>query len=46
MCYYGYMNKLMSILEKLIFDKFTGTIEINFNQGGIRGVKKIEKKSL
>jgi hypothetical protein len=38
------MEKLLKILKELITQKFTGKIEINFNQGGIRGIKKVKKE--
>ena len=38
------MKKIIEILKKLIEEKFTGNIEINFNQGGIRGIKKVIKE--
>jgi hypothetical protein len=34
------MEKIVEIIRKLIKSKFTGEIIINFNQGGIRGIKK------
>ena len=40
------MNRIIEILKKLIKEKFTGDIEINFNQGGIRGIKKINKENI
>lgn len=40
------MDKLINIIKKLVCDKFTGTIEINFNQGGIRGIQKITKSQI
>jgi len=40
------MYKLVEILKKLISEKFTGTLEINFNQGGVRGIKQITRKVL
>jgi hypothetical protein len=35
------MEKLYRIINQLIIKRFTGRIEINFNNGGIRGIKKI-----
>lgn len=38
------MEKIIEIIKKLVDEKFSGDIEINFNQGGVRGVKKVTKK--
>jgi len=35
------MKTIIDILKQLIDNKFTGSIEIIFNQGGIQGIKKI-----
>ena len=40
------MKELLEIIRELVRKKFTGDIEINFNQGGVRGVKKIIKENL
>jgi len=40
------MKELLEIIRELIRKKFTGDIEINFNQGGVRGVKMITKENL
>jgi len=40
------MEKIFDIIKLLVFKKFTGTIEITFNQGGIRGVKKVKREKL
>ncbi len=40
------MKKVIEVIKRLIEKKFTGTIEIIFNQGGIQGVKKIIKKTV
>jgi hypothetical protein len=40
------MDKIIIIIKNLIKDKFTGKIEINFNQGGITGLFKVERKKL
>lgn len=40
------MDKLINIIKKLVASGFTGTIEINFNQGGIRGIQKIRKEQV
>lgn len=36
------MEKIIKTIQNLIRQKFTGAIIINFNQGGIRGIKKIK----
>ncbi|GAG76335.1 unnamed protein product [marine sediment metagenome] len=40
------MNGLIAILLKLVKDKFTGSIEITFNQGGIQGIKRITRETI
>ena len=40
------MKKVFDYIERLIKDRFTGRIEINFNDGGIRGVKKIRVENV
>ncbi len=40
------MEKLIKILNEFIKAKFTGDIEINFNQGGIRGIKLVKKETV
>jgi hypothetical protein len=41
------INKILSILEQLSKEKFSGEVvlRICFNQGGIRGVKRIKEYS-
>lgn len=38
------MEKIIKILKIIIDKKFTGKIEISFNQGGIIGVSEIKRK--
>jgi len=38
------MEKIIEILKSLTTGKFTGKIEITFNQGGIMGVNRFEIK--
>jgi hypothetical protein len=40
------MEKLIKIIQEFISSKFTGDIEINFNQGGIRGIKLVKRESV
>jgi len=40
------MEKLIDIIKKFIADKFTGRIEINFNQGGITGIYEVRRKKI
>ena len=40
------MDKLIDYIIMLIKSRFTGRIEINFNNGGIRGVKKINIENI
>jgi hypothetical protein len=40
------MNKVIEIIKHLIQDKFSGAIVIRFNQGGIRGIKKITEENI
>ena len=40
------MEKLINYIKKMINEKFTGTIEVTFNQGGVRGAKKIIRENI
>lgn len=40
------MDKLIEILKRLISIKFTGSIVIHFNQGGIRSVRKVNEENI
>lgn len=40
------MEKLIKFLDDLKRRKFTGDVEINFNQGGVRGVKFIQRRNV
>ena len=37
------LSKLMAILEKLARNQFTGSVKINFSQGGISRIEKLEE---
>ena len=39
-------DKLLNYIQYLIKRRFTGTIQIIFNQGGIQGVKKIHNEKV
>lgn len=40
------MEKIITYLKKIAQEKFTGKIEITFNQGGIIGVSEIKRKNI
>ena len=40
------VSKIIRICEKLKFEKFTGKLEIIFNQGGIQGIKKFKHEEI
>ena len=40
------LDKLIDFFKKLKEEKFTGDIEIHFNQGGVQGIKKIRKDNI
>lgn len=40
------IDRLLKIIEKLRNEKFTGEIILNFNQGGIRGIKKAKYENI
>lgn len=37
------MERFVVILEKLVQDQFTGSVKINFTQGGISRIEKLEE---
>jgi len=39
-------DEILSYLKQLYLEQFTGSIEIIFNQGGIRGIKKIYRENV
>jgi len=40
------MGKLINLIKRLMERKFTGRIEVEFNEGGIRTVKEITVKTI
>lgn len=40
------MDKLLDLLSRLRNIKFTGSIIIHFNQGGVRSVKKFNEETI
>lgn len=40
------IEKLFIYLKNIVRDKFTGKIEITFNQGGIIGVNEVKRKNI
>lgn len=40
------MDKLLEFIEKLKTIKFTGSIIIQFNQGGVRSIKKVNEETV
>jgi hypothetical protein len=40
------IDKIVNFFLKLKDEKFTGDIEIHFNQGGIQGIKKTRKEPI
>jgi hypothetical protein len=40
------IEKIFRLIMELVKTKFTGSIEIIFNCGGVRGVKKITRENL
>lgn len=40
------IKELVSYLQELNDKKFTGCLKIIFNQGGIRGIKKIHEENV
>jgi hypothetical protein len=39
-------DEIINYLKQLYLEQFTGSIEIVFNQGGIRGIKKIYRQTV
>ena len=39
-------DEIINYLKQLYLEQFTGSIEIVFNQGGIRGIKKIYRENV
>jgi hypothetical protein len=39
-------EKIIVILKEMILKKFSGRIQIEFSQGGIRGIKKISEENI
>lgn len=39
-------EELVNYLQELIKKEFTGCLKITFNQGGIRGIKKIHEENI
>lgn len=37
------LERLVSVMEKLVQDQFTGSVKINFTQGGISRIEKLEE---
>ena len=40
------MEKLIKFFSDIINRKYTGDIEINFNQGGVRGIKLVKREQV
>jgi len=40
------MDKFINYIQRLLNEKFTGRIEIQFNRGGIQRIRKIEAKDI
>ena len=40
------MDKLIKFFTDIIARKYTGDIEINFNQGGVRGIKLVKREQV
>jgi len=40
------IEKVLAVIKKLIGLKFTGCVEISFNQGGIHGVKIVKRENV
>ena len=40
------MEKLIKFFSDIINQKYTGDIEINFNQGDVRGIKLVKREQV
>lgn len=37
------LHRLITVMEGLVSDQFTGSVKINFSQGGISRIEKLEE---